>query len=91
MDIQDNATTFDINSKTAAVVVRGLYIRGYRGDEIARKLHIGVADTERVVADAVEADTQVEIDHYRNRATSPVGNARLINEDAHYELVDRFN
>ena len=76
--------------------IRHLYTQGLRDYEICERLKTCAIFTAHTIADAVKADTQVEIDHYRNRATRPrksrpVGNARLINEDAHYELVDRFN
>lgn len=79
-----------------SVAVRSLYAQGYREHEICERLKTCAIFTAHTIADAVKADTQVEVEHYRNRATRPrksrpVGNARLVNDDAHYELVDRFN
>jgi transcription elongation GreA/GreB family factor len=79
-----------------AAAVRRLYTQGFRDYEIREQLKTCAIFTAHTIADAVKADTQVEIDHYRNRATRPrksrpVGNARIVNEDPHYELVDRYN
>ncbi len=76
--------------------IRHLYTQGLRDYEICERLKTCAIFTVHTIADAVKADTQVEIDHYRNRATRPrksrpEGNARIVNEDPHYELVDRFN
>jgi len=76
--------------------IRHLYTQGLRDYEICERLKTCAIFTAHTIADAVKADTQVEIDHYRNRATRPrksrpEGNARIVNEDPHYELVDRFN
>jgi transcription elongation GreA/GreB family factor len=79
-----------------AAAVRRLYTQGFRDYEIREQLKTCPIFTSHTIADAVAEDTQVEVEHYRNRATRPrksrpVGNARLVNDDAHYELVDRFN
>jgi hypothetical protein len=76
--------------------IRHLYTQGLRDYEICERLKTSAIFTAHTISDAVATDTQVEIDHYRNRATRPrksrpEGNARIVNEDPHYELVDRFN
>ena len=80
------------------LTVEQLYFRGLRGSEIAARLHAKPEDVERQIAICVQGNPALEVVHYMNRGSLNQSRAEqtvkarfVIQDDQHYERVNRFD